>query len=217
MKNIIANLFRLSAGAVGNRNSKPAATSRRDNPLTIQDGSENAARKQLIQILLRDLLVKTGIPAAWIRCEMLMVSSRSKGQGMIVRLIVSHWDDRLMQHLYAVQKRFLADIAKFEPDCSRWLHGLSWEFEVGSSCLCTELPAKEFWTDSAAASNKPAAAGAKPSSGPVIQSHGSAESTGSQQMDDVEKLFAIRDRELGRQAGQGMTPVGYEKTQPASL
>ena len=34
---------------------------------------------------------------------------------------------------------------------------------------------------------------------------------------DLEALFAIRDKELEKQAVEGLNPVGYEKTQPAPL
>ncbi len=34
---------------------------------------------------------------------------------------------------------------------------------------------------------------------------------------DLERLFAIRDQELDRDAASGVTPVGYEKTQPSPL
>ena len=215
MKNIMAKLF-LTATATakpGSGNSVPASSPK---PTAIQEGSENSARRQLIQLLLHDLLANNGIPSAWIRCEMLMVSSRSRGTGLHARLIVSQWDDRLMHYVYAVQNRFLSDIEKFDPAFSRWLHGVSWEFEVSESCLRTELPPKEFWTDNATLLTKPSAS-ATLSSRSVNQKDAGSESTAAEQMDDVEKLLAIRDRELGRRAAQGMTPVGYEKTQPSPL
>jgi hypothetical protein len=85
MKKLIASLF---GGSPAGTTAKRAPASSRDNPLTIEDGSDNATRRQLVQVLLRDALRKYGIPPRWIDCQMLLVSSRSRGQGMYVRLVV---------------------------------------------------------------------------------------------------------------------------------
>ncbi|MDB5891683.1 MAG: hypothetical protein JWP47_2514 [Polaromonas sp.] len=213
MKNIMTALFR-TVTAAGLSKIKTPSSSRLDNPLTIQDGSENSARRQLIQILLRDLLDRHGIPANWIRCEMLMISSRSRGPGLYVRLIVSQWDDRLMHYLYAVQSQFRADILKFEPDSVRWMHGMSWQFDVSESCPYVHLPQKAYWAKTAPSPEQHAAE-LQPS---WTVSPGPAAVAGdSEPRDDIEKLFAIRDRELNRQSMAEMTPVGYEKTQPSPL
>jgi hypothetical protein len=62
-----------------------------DQLLTIEDGSDNAMRRQLVQVLLRDLLRKHGIAPHWIELQMLVVSRGRRGAGLYVRLIVRHW------------------------------------------------------------------------------------------------------------------------------
>ena len=39
----------------------------------------------------------------------------------------------------------------------------------------------------------------------------------SEEAEDLERLFAIRDRELSRQSGDDIGQVGYEKTRPSPL
>lgn len=144
MKKLIVSLFGGPAKAAG---SKRAPASSRDNPLTIEDGSDNATRRQLVQVLLRDALRKYGIPPRWIDCQMMLVSSRSRGPGMYVRLVVRQWDDRLLNYAQAFQTALMVEITRFEPQASQWLHGISWQLEVSDTCPYRTMPDKSFWAD----------------------------------------------------------------------
>jgi len=168
-------------------------TSHDDYPSTLEDNSNNAMRRQLVQVLMRDVLRRHAIPPQWLECQMLVVSSRSRGTGLYARLIIKHWDQRLMNHAQAFQRALLTDIEHFEPNASDWLHGISWQLEMGDSCPYTSLPDKAFWL---APAKKPAP--------------GAQASEESNAHKDLESLFLIRDKELGK-------PAGYEKTQPISL
>lgn len=224
------NLFRRILGRTAPTPppSRPPA-SLRDNPATIEDGSENATRRQLVQVLLRDVLRRSGIPADWIECQMLLVSSRTRGNGMYVRLVLKHWDHRLMNYTVAFQSALMTEIERFEPRASDWLHGISWQMNMDDSCPYIELPEKSFWQPNskspfitptlpramagdvhppAALQRRERAARPNPPAPDVDENDPTL---------DLERLFAIRDQELDRQAANGLIPVGYEKTQPASL
>ena len=200
----------------------------RDNPATIEDGSENATRRQLVQVLLRDVLRRSGIPPAWIECQMLLVSSRTRGHGMYVRLVLKHWDHRLMNYTVAFQRALITDIERFEPRASEWLHGISWQLDVNDSCPYTELPEKSFWREPAKTPVvAPLLAQVVVEEVNPVVTPPRAERTerverpkkpdDNDPARDLERLFAIRDQELDRQAAEGLTPVGYEKTQPSPL
>lgn len=146
MKNLIASLFGGPAKAAA---STRPLVSNRDNPLTIEDGSDNATRRQLVQVLLRDALRKYGIPPRWIDCQMMVVSSRSRGPGMYVRLVVRQWDDRLLNYAHAFQTALMVEITRFEPQASLWLHGISWQLEVADTCPYGTMPDKGFWAEPA--------------------------------------------------------------------
>lgn len=204
MKNFFRTLFdqknqphRTSAVSVPPREN-------RDNPLTIEDGSENATRRQLVQVLLRDVLRKSGIPSEWIECQMLLVSSRSRGRGMYIRLVITHWDARLLNYAFAFQQMLMSDIERFEPNAEEWLHGVSWQLDVEGQCPFTELPDKSFWE----------VAEKKVSKTAVHPRQAGQDSTPA---DKLHHAFAERDKQLEAQASQGLTPVGYEATQPAPL
>lgn len=221
MKTFLRNLFGNAPGFLpaGKQLSAPS----RDNPATIEDGSENATRRQLIPVLLRDVLRRSGIPPAWIECQMLLVSSRTRGHGMYVRLVLKHWDHRMLNYTVAFQNALLAEIERFEPKAGEWLHGISWQLEVGNSCPYIELPEKSYWSHSAPAVVIGPATAAYPEHTTAPRVADIARSERTKTVDDndptadLERLFAIRDRELDRQAAEGLTPVGYEKTQPSPL
>jgi hypothetical protein len=185
-------------------------------PLTIEDGSDNAMRRQLVQVLLRDILRKHGIAPHWIELQMLVISRSRRGAGLYVRLIVRHWDERLMNHLSALQNTLLIDIARFEPNASDWLHGISWQFEITDSCPYTTLPDKTFWAE-IAASPTPVMPQIAASSQSTLTPAAPAKqpSKESEALEDLQSLFRVRDQDISRHSG-GMA-IGYEKTQPLPL
>ncbi|RYX91812.1 MAG: hypothetical protein EOO28_24485 [Comamonadaceae bacterium] len=205
--------------------------------MTIEEGTENATRRQLVYVLLRDALRRYGIPARWIECQMLVVSSRSRGPGMYVRLVLKHWDYRMMNYTHAFQNALLTDIERFEPQSSEWLHGISWQLEVADTCPYVDMPDKSFWQEPVqrilpAAPMEPLAPAmpamvhvsnipsmpnrtASPEASQLAAS--ALASDEAQAREDLEKLFAIRDNELNREAEEGRTPFGYEATKPAPL
>lgn len=167
-----------------------------EGPATIEDGSANALRRQLIQVLVRDVMRRHGIPPSWLDCQMLLVSSRSRGEGMYVRLVMKHWDLRLLTYAVAFQKSLMVEITRFEPRASDWLYGISWQLEVGDTCPYPELPDRSVWVEPP---KKPGA--------------------NCEPKQDLERMFAIRDNDmLVRGAEAAAQAAGsYAKTQPQTL
>lgn len=190
-------------------------------PLSQDDSSENTTRSQLVQVVFRDVLRRHGIPFNWVESQMLMVASRSRGTGMYVRLVMKHWDDRLITHAFALQNTLLADISRLEPRAFDWLHGVSWQFDVDGSCPHTSLPHKTYWQEPAIPVTPGAAAAPAPvvtPPTPAAPAAPPAVSVSEQEaLQDLQRLFMIRDQEIGRQAADGKPPVGYEKTKPTPL
>ena len=209
MKKIFQRLFGKST--IVNPPSQDFA-SNPDSLATIEDGSDNAMRRQLILLLLRDLMRRQGMPSAWIELQMLVVTSASRGEGLYVRLILKHWDARLVNHAQAFQNELLADIARFEPHFDTWMRGISWQLEMTASCPFTQLPGKAYWE---APAKRPAdqirtePARLTPLPAKVLSDSDAATA-------DLHQLFQIRDQEL-RDAATRYAPMEYEKTQPLSL
>ena len=236
--------------------STPTSISSRGFHSSVQGGSESLIRVQLVQVVMRDLLRKSGIPPEWIVCQPQILNSRSRGEGIFVRLSVKHWDDRLMQYAFAFQKALLTEIVRFEPQAAKWLHGIAWQLEVAASCPRAELPQKAFWltapmsapTKQAPAPNQslvaPVAAIAPVAPQAALQRRASAVSptafspttilapqatppapllapekptTEDDTRQDLERFFAVRDRELAGYSANKPLTAGFESTEPSPL
>jgi hypothetical protein len=217
MKNWIQKLFRtpppdstLASSALRHEAASPGE----NNPATIQEGSENAIRRQLVQVLLRDVIRRHGIPPQWIELQMLVVSSSSRGAGMYVRLVIKQWDQGLMNYALALQNELLADIARFEPQASVWLHGISWQLEMADGCPYTVVPDKEFWLKPAKQAAPVVPAAKEPPVAHALETTPTTEANDA--LEDLNRLFFIRDQDMSKSAGE-LAPVGYENTQPSRL
>ena len=224
MKTLVTQLFgRFRTTPVPSASS--ATRDSRDNLLSIKNDAKTATRRQLVQVLLRDMLRKSGIPADWIECQILLLSGNARSDGMDVRLIIKHWDARLMNYAFAFQQTLHQHIEQFDPNASEWLRGISWQLDMDGTCPYTALPGKAFWQQplknagAAPAISNTGAVSAASSIKPGAFSAGVQPTTADQQdpARDLEHLFAERDHELDRQLARGQTPVGYEKTQPTPL
>jgi hypothetical protein len=183
-----------------------------ENLVTPQDETEHVAHYKLVQMVLRLLLRKHGIPGHWIELQELTVPGKVRGLAMHVRLVLKYWDPNLMNHIQALQNQFLADIKRYEPKCKDWLYGLSWQLETGSSCPNLTLPDKPFWTvpgrpalpeaNAAAPVAADAAAAAPAHVPPAPVDHSK-----------LERLFADRDQEMKKNAESGDGPE-FQDTQP---
>lgn len=208
----------------------------RDNPLSIEDNSENATRRQLVQMMLRDGLRKHGIPPGWVECRILVVNSRSRGQGLYLNLVMRHWDMLLLTYAHAFQQQLLSAITEFEPQASVWLHGISWELDVEDSCPYLDMPDPSIWVDILASDTPapravraapPAAAKAAPppeftpvpapapaaAATPAPAAAVSAEDA--DVLADLERMFAIRDANIRQQGAPDNSLVDFQNTEPS--
>jgi hypothetical protein len=129
---------------------KTAAAPHSESEVSIpgEEGSAIALRQQLIQVLLRDAARRAGIPSHWLDCQMLLTAHPQRGEGMYLRIIMKHWDLRLLTYAAAFQKVLMGDIMRFEPRANDWLHGISWQLDGGDSCPHQELPDPTIWIQS---------------------------------------------------------------------
>ncbi|MCY7369776.1 MAG: hypothetical protein LH479_02625 [Polaromonas sp.] len=152
-------------------------------------------RCQLVHVLLRDELRRHGMPPHWVSCQIQLVVSRRRGPGMLLRLVVRHWDDRLIRHLLAFEKSFQAELERFEPLAKEWLHGISWQIEPLNTCPYLVMPEKAYWQKAPVApvmrpreASFSAAVAAGAVTVPVAAIAPGTESS------DIQQIFAIRDR-----------------------
>ncbi len=108
--------------------------------------SPGATRRELVRVVLRDTLVKHGIPTAWVTSEMMLTTQRDRAPVMHLRLLIRHWDPRLLTYAVALQNSFYHRIGLFDPLAVNWLKSVSWQFALADEAQCPELPDPAMWT-----------------------------------------------------------------------
>jgi hypothetical protein len=103
-------------------------------------------RCELLRVVLRDTLNRQGIPAAWLGAEIRVSTSRSGLQGIHWRLLVRHWDPRLLMHAVALQQKLYSRVMTFDPFAANWLTGISWQFALPDESVCPAMPHPGTWT-----------------------------------------------------------------------
>ena len=177
--------------------------------------------------LLREVLAKTlnhhGIPVAWFGCECLLATSRTGTKGVHLRLLVKHWDPRLLMRTVALQNSLIVRLLSFDPMASNWLMGISWQFALPDETPCPPMPHPGSWTADpgrgAREEPRPEVSGAAGDviAGPVLVASTQADAeTLADVRSDLERLFAVRDAELKLLAEQ-RGGKGADATQPMFL
>lgn len=170
------------------------------------------ARREALANALRDTLARNGIPPTWISGEMLTAKSRKGEQGLHWRLVIHHWDPRLLPHLVALQNALITRVHTFDPVAEQWLMGISWRLALDDESQCPPLPHSNIWTadwrnapDTAPGQFVESSAGVI--AGPVHLNDPRA---------DLERMMANADGAYQAKA-EDASDRGFQKTEPASL
>ena len=148
--NFLKRIFN-NAGAGGKPDSQPA--SQLSLPASAQHtrspmSQENSARRELLRLVLGDTLNRAGIPTAWIDADLLGATSRGRTPGIHVRLLLKHWDPRLIVHGIAFEHAFKKRVLTLDPAADQWLLGISWQFSLDDESACPPMPHPGIWTSS---------------------------------------------------------------------
>ena len=119
---------------------------RESEPDSDKNGSRNARKRELVQVVLRDTMRKHGVPSDWIECRMLSSVSRTGRHGLHVNFVVLKAHDRLLAYVFAFQDSFERELARFEPRARDWLLSIGWEFQGFNA---KEMPDPNTWAASA--------------------------------------------------------------------
>jgi hypothetical protein len=186
--------------------------------------AQNTTRRELLRVVLRDTLNRHGIPAGWITAEVLTSTSRTGERGVHWRMIVKHWDPRLLTHGIAIQHALIKRVTTFDPLASAWLSGISWQFALEDESECPPLPHPGVWTSVPRAPLVVQAHVLQDGgAGDVIQGpvHIGASSKDQHQDDgakaDLERLLAVRDADFENNGETEATRPMWLGTEPAPL
>lgn len=175
--------------------------------------SPQSVRKELVRVAARDTLHHNGIPADWIRVEPLTMAAPSREPGVHVRLVVLHWDPRLMLHAISLQDNLAKRIVVLDPLCERWLMGVSWQFDLKHDPGLPPLPHPGSWTAPPPKVEEPVAPKVEAEAGDqgadVISGPTRIGKTSADARRDLERMLGERDADF-----QKSDHGGFERTQP---
>ncbi|MGE0498191.1 MAG: hypothetical protein AB7I35_11770 [Ramlibacter sp.] len=186
--------------------------------------SQTSTRRELVRVVLRDTLVKHGIPTAWITGEAFVMTRRNSDPGMHLRLKVHHWDTRLLTYGVSFQNSLLQRIGLFDPLAVNWFMGISWQFALPDESVCPPMPSPKVWTAPVASEPAPVPAPVPAPAPPLQVPRGMEVSTLDPETADdlaaLNRLFmngdeAFAQRHVAEQSGQA--GGGFAATEPARL
>lgn len=208
--------------------SSPASQSLTASSSSLQSksgASSATSRRELLRVVLRDTLNRHGIPGAWISGETVVSTSRTREQGIHWRLVINHWDTRLLTHAVALQQSLIKRAVTFDPLAADWLMGISWQFSLADESVCPPMPHPGLWTAEPSVAAPPpadpvAGGSADVIAGPlrIVERAAKEPSSAEATKAELEQLFAVRDADFKRHAeGHSGAAPGYEPTQPQYL
>lgn len=181
--------------------------------------SQHTLRRDLLRVVMRDVLVRAGLPSAWLTLEVLAATSRNKTAGVHARLVLKQWEPRVLEHAPGLEALFVQRLTALDPLAGQWLMGLSWRLDLPPGFVPATLPTSTAWTAAAPAASPAPARTASPAASEAAQGDVIAGPVriGTSRVDDdvradLERLLAVRDADLQQSAQRG-----YDKTQPAAL
>jgi hypothetical protein len=159
-----------------------------------------AMRRELLRLALRQTLTRNGIPTSWVAVQMLDVGSREGAPGVHIRLVLQHWEPRLLPYTLSFQHDMEQRLLAVEPQAESWLRGFSWQYEAGPGDP-VPMPDPATWTASAPPADVPPVALEQPQAGPPRKSK-----------EELAQLFAQQDRSRSRQDDD----ADFAPTQPVT-
>lgn len=136
-------------------------------------------RRELLRVRTRNTMRLSGIPEGWIEPQVLLEPEGGR-TFLHLRLVVRHWDERLLRYAVAFQTRLMTEIERIDPQARQWLLSIVWCFPSDMTCPYPDLPQPSAWIDAKPAQSEPA----QPEPDDV--------------QSDLAQLLAVRDADMVR-------------------
>jgi hypothetical protein len=196
------------------RNSRPAQNSVQFEASQMSPQSVNSVRKDVLRLVLREMLTRNGIPQGWVSADMLRTTSTRRQEGLHVRFLVRRWEPRLLEHGPAIEQEFAHRLLILDPQARDWLTGFSWQFVLDDTRDCPPLPHPGSWTAPPVAPQEQPGRAPLTKPADIIEGPMVLPRTSDEVRADLEQLLALRDADQNRHAQGG---DHFAATRPATL
>jgi hypothetical protein len=197
------------------RASRPAASTQFAPSHSTQAAlSPHNVRKDVLKLVMREMMMRNGIPNAWLSADLLRTTNSRREQGIHVRFLMRHFDPRLMQYGVALERDFLQRLLTLDPQAASWLMGFSWQFALQDDQGVPPLPNAGTWTAQQPEPVTVPAAEPASSYGDVIAGPVFIPQPVDEVRSDLERLFALRDEDMKR---HGTAGDAFAATRPHKL
>jgi hypothetical protein len=126
----------------------------RESAVSVNTRQHSDIQRELVRVVLKDLLRQHGIPATWIDCEVSAGSANARGSDVVVTLIVSKWHELLPRYLPLLQRNLVAGLDRFEPSVDHSEYTMHWAFAQDCGYPHTDMPSGAIWSIKVPESNQ---------------------------------------------------------------
>ncbi len=144
-------------------------------------------QRELVRVAFKDTLRATGVPAAWLDCDVHYLQSKH-GERVQIQLIVKKWSGLLLAHTLTFQRELAQCLDRYEAHVDHSNHEWVWKFAADCETPFAAMPEPQEWT------KKLKTAQAKPADAPMPASHAPKMSSAPSSLSQPrEKAFELRD------------------------
>lgn len=100
-----------------------------------------ASRKQLLAVVLRETLLRNGVPSDALGMQFFRTIDRAgaRTDGIHVRLVVRDGNPELPSCMLALERDFRRRVALIDYRAGEWLQGVTWQFELPEDAPAADL------------------------------------------------------------------------------
>jgi len=102
-------------------------------------------QRELVRVAFKDTMRLTGVPAAWLGCEVRTRPGPAGTEQIEVHLVIKEWSGHLLRYAMAFQKQFEHCLDRYEPNVDHSAYDWVWRFAPDCNCPFPTMPAPEEW------------------------------------------------------------------------
>jgi hypothetical protein len=106
----------------------------------------NDTQQELVRVVFKDTLRVTGVPPAWLKCEVHQLTDKYQIPRMQVHLIMRKWSGQMLRYSMAFQHQMLACLDRYEPAVDHSTYEWVWKYDPQCDVPFPLMPEPQEWT-----------------------------------------------------------------------